>query len=188
MTPTPTSTHSCTHTYTGTQPVVFLSLASSRSRGVPRLQPLQVTFGLPPKDFNLHRVTAWHVLLLRSSAGGLEGGFPGMGSVNSAVLIMVMQVFRFHIGLGSFGCTPGGSLHVSSGVSLFGRKRNLRPASHHDFRGSSWHRVCASVTAWRNVGEHLRLSAWVRRLSPDVIRSPFRGLRFIPWSRFSRAV
>jgi hypothetical protein len=49
----------------------------------------QVTFGLPPEALNLHRVTAWHVFSLCSSAGGLEGRFPGMGLVNSSVLSTV---------------------------------------------------------------------------------------------------
>jgi hypothetical protein len=116
-------------------------------------------YGLLPDEINLHCIPKWQVFSIHSSVEDLGCCFPGLGFVNNTVLSKVMQVCRLHIDLGSFGCMPGGHIPVSSGVSLFGGKRNLRPASHHDFRGSSWHRVCASVTAWWNPGKHLRLSA-----------------------------
>jgi hypothetical protein len=51
---------------------VFLSLACLSSRGVFPLQQFlskPVSFGIPPGEFKLLCVPAWHILLLHSSVG-----------------------------------------------------------------------------------------------------------------------
>jgi hypothetical protein len=119
------------------------------------------TFFLPPWEIKLLCVPASHVLLIRSSGGGLGGCFPSLDLVNSAVLITCVWMCLLHVGLGSFECVPRGGIPASSGASLFCLKRSLGPASPDDLGGWSCHQVCARVPAGRNPGQHLWLSGWV---------------------------
>jgi hypothetical protein len=120
----------------------------------------------------------------------LEGHFPSLDLVNSAVLIMGVWVCQMHIGLGSFGCVSAGRIpphlmllsFASREISALLPLRTLAVGvATMCVQGFLLGRILASICGCKDGSSCDLLHLYS---SPGTVQSRLRCVRFIPGSHF----